>query len=75
MVITRATKLYVKKSSGKFYAEIGDALWDVTQDVFELYIKGKRIAEQCTMRHGAVVSIAIAIQECKIKAVSLENIT
>jgi hypothetical protein len=84
MAITRRTKLYVKKSlskngnlTGKFYAQTGEALWDVTKDVFELYCaktKSKAVNMQCHLHRGAITDVAIAIQECKIKAISLANI-
>jgi hypothetical protein len=82
--ITKRTKLFVKKSlskkgnfTGRFYAQIGEALWDVTQDVFELYCakgKNKTVDMQCHLHRGVITDVAVAIQECKIKAISLENV-
>lgn len=75
MSITKKTKLYVKKSfppgsnmvSGKFYAQIGGALWDVTEEVFNLYCKGH---PQCSLYRGKIGQVDLA----NIPAVSLENV-
>lgn len=84
MAITRRTKLYLKRLfpkngnlSGKFYAEIGDSLWDVTQEVFELYCakaKNGSVDMQCFLHRGTITSVAVAIDQCKIKVTHLDNV-
>lgn len=76
MAITKRTKLFVKKSfsrglnmvGGKFYAEIkgSRALWDVTEEVFNLYCKNP----QCYLHRGKIEQVDLA----NIPAISLENV-